>query len=286
MRRALGRGLSQIIADQYEGAVSEVAVDDIVPNRLQPRAHFDETALEELADSIREHGILQPLLVRPLERGKYELIAGERRLRAARAAGLRAVPVTLREADSRTSLELALIENIQREDINPVECARAYRRLMDEFEMTQEGVAVKVGKSRAAIANTVRLLRLPERILNGVEADMISEGHARALLAIENEGRQLNLYDQILEEGLTVRDVERAAQGKSIPPIKGDTHSRAELRQPGKRDPNDLALETGLSEYLGLPVKLTRKEFGGHLAVEFYSEEDLTKLLDALGFQV
>jgi ParB family transcriptional regulator, chromosome partitioning protein len=279
MRRALGRGLSQIIADQFEGASNEVAVGDIVPNERQPRGHFDEGALAELAESIREHGILQPLLVRSLAEGKFELIAGERRLRAARLAGLKTVPVIVRTAGAQGSLELALIENIQREDINAIECARAYRRLIDEFDLTQEQVAVKVGKSRTVIANTVRLLRLPKRVIQGLEEGRISEGHARALLAFENEAQQLAVYDQILERGLTVREVERAAQPEKPAPNRA-------RNEPVAGDPNDAALQTAISEHLGLPVKLTRAEFGGRLIVEFYSDDDLLKLVESLGCRV
>src|SRR5580704_9085673 len=183
MRRALGKGLSQLIAEQYEGPTNELPVADIVPNSRQPRTVFNDEALEELAASIREYGILQPLIVRPLAEGKHELIAGERRLRAAKLAGLTSVPVIVRSAGNQSSLELALIENLQREDINALESAKAYRRLIDEFGMTQEQVADRVGKSRVSVANTVRLLRLPKRIMEGLEAGFISEGHARALLA-------------------------------------------------------------------------------------------------------
>src|SRR5471030_664225 len=215
MRRALGKGLSQLIAEQYEGPTNELPVADIVPNSRQPRTLFNEEALEELAASIREYGILQPLIVRPIAEGKHELIAGERRLRAAKLAGLKTVPVLVRSAGNQSSLELALIENLQREDINALESARAYRKLIDEFGLTQEQVAERVGKSRTVIANTVRLLRLPRRITEGLERGIITEGHARALLSFESEAQQLAVYDQILERGMTVRDVENVAKPKA-----------------------------------------------------------------------
>lgn len=278
MRRALGKGLSQLIAEQYEGTPNEIPVDSIVPNARQPRTHFDEAALQELADSIREHGILQPLLVRPVAEGKYELIAGERRLRASKIAGLTNVPATIRAADNRNTLEMALIENIQRENINPVECARAYRRLIDEFDLTQEQVAEKVGKSRTTVANTVRLLRLPTRIVEGLEQTRITEGHARALLAFENEAQQLAVYDQILDRGLTVREVEKASKPRVAPPKPKPT--------PDEQDPNDRALQEALATFFGAPVKVERGEVGGKLVVDFYSDDDFNRILDILGFRM
>ncbi|MGV3615067.1 MAG: ParB/RepB/Spo0J family partition protein [Fimbriimonas sp.] len=281
MRRALGKGLSQLIAEQFEGTPNEVALDDIVPNQRQPRTFFDESALEELAASIRDYGVLQPLLVKPLTEGKYELIAGERRLRASKLAGLKTVPVLVRSAGPQNSLEIALIENVQREDINALECARAYRRLIEEFDLTQEQVAERVGKSRTTIANTVRLLKLPRRIQEGLEANRITEGHARALLAFETEPQQLAIYDQILDRGLTVREVERAAK-----PAGTKKAPKTAEPKPAEADPNDGSLEEGLSVFLGTPVRLQRSEVGGKLVVEFYSDDDLDRILEQLGFRL
>lgn len=278
MRRALGKGLSQLIAEQFDNTPTEVAVDDIVPNSRQPRTHFDDESLRELAASISEHGVIQPLIVRPQAEGKVELIAGERRLRAAKLAGLKSVPVVVRPAGSQDSLELALIENVQREDINALECARAYRRLIDEFGLTQEQVADKVGKSRTSVANTIRLLRLPDRIQQGLEEGRISEGHARALLAFDSPAQQLALYDQILERGLTVREVERAAKPRTSVERRGRTPE-------APPDPNDQALQEAISIYLGTPTKMTRHEGGGRLHIDFYSDEDLERILDVLGFR-
>ncbi|HEY0868084.1 MAG TPA: ParB/RepB/Spo0J family partition protein [Fimbriimonas sp.] len=277
MRRALGKGLSQLIAEQFETAPTEVAVDAIQPNARQPRTHFDPEGLNELAASIREFGVIQPLIVRPLNEDAYELIAGERRLRAAKIAGLRTVPIIIRPAGHQSSLEMALIENVQREDINAIECARAYRRLIDEFGLTQEQVADKVGKSRTAVANTVRLLRLPERVQEGLEEGRITEGHAKALLAFESEAQQLAVYDEILERGLTVREVEKASKPKADPPAKKDPAPPA--------DPNDDSLADALSIYLGSPVRIARHEAGGRLVVDFYSDEDLERILEILGFR-
>ncbi|MDR3690173.1 MAG: ParB/RepB/Spo0J family partition protein [Fimbriimonas sp.] len=280
MRRALGKGLSQLIAEQYEGSTNEVPIDQIVPNTRQPRTIFNDQTLKELAASILEVGILQPLVVRPIAEGRYELIAGERRLRASKIAGLKTVPVLVRSAGNQTSLELALIENLQREDINALESARAYRKLIDEFGMTQEQVSERVGKSRTVIANTVRLLRLPPRITQGLEAGMISEGHARALLAFESEAHQLAVYDQILERGLTVRDVENVAKPKTqkAAPTKSKREPRARV--------HDAAIEEGLSAHFGTPVKIVHSESSGKLTIEFFSEDDLDRILETIGFRL
>jgi ParB family transcriptional regulator, chromosome partitioning protein len=279
LRRSLGKGLSQLIAEQFDDAPAQAPLDSIVPNERQPRTHFDGEALAELAESIRQHGILQPLTVRPLTEGRFELIAGERRLRAAKLAGLKTVPIVVRAATDKDSLEIALVENIQREDINPMECARAYRRLMTEFKLTQERVAERVGKSRVVVANTVRLLRLPPRIQAGLEGNEISEGHARALLALESEAKQLAIYDQILERGLTVRDVERAAQPKEP---KEKAKKKADVHQ----DPNTRALEEALSTYFGSPAKLQSTGTGGRLCVDYYSDDDLQRILEILGIEL
>jgi ParB family chromosome partitioning protein len=256
----------------------------LIANPDQPREYFDEAALEELAQSIREGGLLQPLVVRPSREGMYEVIAGERRLRAAKIVGLTSVPVIMRAAGNESALEIALIENLQREDISPLECARAYRRLMDEFGLTQEQVADKVGKARASIANTVRLLRLPKKILDGIETGTISEGHARALLSLDNEIMQLAVYDQIVTKGLSVREAETLARPKE-----------GAAKSPKKRLPGEIAradspewreLQDGLSMYFGTPVRLEKADVGGRMVVSFYSDDDLMRILDVLGIHV
>lgn len=281
MRRALGKGLSQLITESNDGPTTEVAIDLITPNPRQPRTHFEESALAELAESIRLHGVLQPLIVRPLAQGRYELIAGERRWRAAQRAGLRQVPVVVRATDPRGSLEIALIENIQREDIGALESARAYRQLMDEFGLTQEQVAERVGKSRSAVANTVRLLRLPERILGALDAGLISEGHARPLLSLDSPAAQLALFDKMTSEGMSSKDVERAVR----PAPKAAPRSR----KPGvvdASDPNWRALQDAASERLGSPVKLEGSEKGGTISIRFFSEEDLVRIMEVLGVEL
>lgn len=271
MRRSLGKGLAQLVGEQFEGGGTEVSVDAIVPNPRQPRTIFEDAALRELADSIKEYGILNPLTVRPLSEGQYELIAGERRLRAAKLAGLKAVPIVIRASGDQGSLELAIVENLQRADINAMEAARAYRRLMDEFGLTQDQVADKVGKARPTIANSLRLLKLPPKVQEGLHEGRISEGHARALLAFPQPDQQMAMYTAIVDKGLSVREVERAA-APSTP-----------ARRPRKGSPTanpDLAVvERRLSERFGTPVRIGN----GRVEIAFYNDEDLQRILEVLG---
>jgi ParB family chromosome partitioning protein len=281
VRRAIGKGLSHLIAEHSESPATEAAIDRILPNARQPRLRFDDAALNELAASIKSVGVLQPLVVRPAVDGRYELIAGERRLRASKLAGLKVVPISIRSATNESSLELALIENIQREDINAMECAKAYRLLIDEFGLTQEQVATKVGKSRVAITNTLRLLKLPERIRNSVEEGVISEGHARALLGFESEAHMLAVFDQVLKNGLTVKDVESKASG-----LGRQSKSKGTKKDKQAPDPNDVALESALATFLGAPLKISRGKSGGELTIKFYSDDDLDRILEGLGFRL
>lgn len=277
MRRALGKGLSQLIGEQFDDAPTSVSIDAIEANRWQPRSVFHDQALHELAASIREVGILQPLVVRPLSEGRFELIAGERRLRASRLAGLAQVPIIVRSTTDQVSLEIALIENIQREDIGPLECARAYRQLMKEFGLTQEQVADKVGKARTSVANTVRLLRLPPKIQDGLETGRITEGHARAILAFDHEDHQLAVYDQVVAKGMTVRDVEKLGRRKPKDAPKPKPHPEP--------DANWASLEEALSVHLGAQVKLQKCDVGGKLVVEFYSEDELSGIVERMGLR-
>ncbi|MBS1718155.1 MAG: ParB/RepB/Spo0J family partition protein [Armatimonadetes bacterium] len=256
---------------------TEASIESIVRNPRQPRTTFDNDGIEELTRSIAQYGVLQPLVVRKKADGAYELIAGERRLRASRKAGLDKVPVIIREAGSQESLEIALIENLQRINIRPLERARAYKQLIEEFQMTQEQVAEKLSKSRVAIANTLRLLKLPEEIRNGLESERITEGHARALLAFESEAAMLHAYHAILSQGLSVRQVEeltkRAMEAK-----------RQTVRQAPKLDPNLASLQEALSNHFQSKVRLSTKPGGrGSLQIEFTDAEELDRLLDLLG---
>ncbi|MBI5708103.1 MAG: ParB/RepB/Spo0J family partition protein [Armatimonadetes bacterium] len=256
------------------GAARLLPLAAIRPNATQPRRHFEAGSLAELAASIQESGILQPVLVRP-KAGTYELIAGERRYRAAAIAGLKEIPAIIRQEGERESLELALIENLQREDISPLEAARAFQRLLDEFKLTQEAVAKRVGKSRPAVANTLRLLRLPPRIQEGLQKGAISEGHARALLSVSDPAVQLALFERIVAKGLSVREVEEAVQAQGSERPAPNARRKPE-------DPHWEAIRTSLSERFGSPVKLQRKGEKGRLVIEFFSDDDLDRILESL----
>lgn len=252
----------------------EVAIVDIVPNPHQPRLHFDEAKLAELTESIREHGVLQPLVVSPLGDGKYELIAGERRFQASKRAGLGTVPVVVRAAaGDQEKLELAIIENIQRHDLNPIEEAKAYLRLTDEFGLSQEEVSKKMGKSRPGVSNTMRLLTLPVEIQRAIIEEKISEGHAKALLSIENPEKQRALFELILKDELTVRETEDKAREVSV---------RSHLRTAREKAPELAAKEEWLTEQLGTKVKIQSKGKGGKITIEYYSNEELNGILGRL----
>ncbi len=276
-KRGLGRGLGALIPGAgiaADPAVVELPVDRIRPNSLQPRADFDREPLAELEASIREHGVLQPVLVRPVV-GGYELIAGERRWRAATSAGLRTVPAMVRHLDDRGALEAALVENLQREDLNPVERARAYRRLIDDFQMTQEAVARRVGRSQPSVANTIRLLALPAEVQASMEAGRITEGHARALLAVVDRKRLLAIWGDVEQRGLSVRATEAAARRPSI--------SR-EIRSRRRGEAKEInIIEQRLSDGIGAPVRLSVNARGaGEIRITFFSPSDLDRLIETI----
>jgi ParB family chromosome partitioning protein len=273
-RRGLGRGLGALIPD-LAPAVQEVDVDLIVPNPHQPRSVFDQEALAELAQSIQEHGVIQPLVVsrREGDAGVYQLIAGERRLLASRRAGLAKVPVIVKEASPRALLELALVENLQREDLGALEEAAAFKRLVDEFGLTQEAVAQRVGRSRSAVTNTIRLLSLPEEIQASLARNEISAGHARALLGIDEPAEQRRVWQRILQAALTVRDAERLAKSRRGAPAP----------RRGGRPAADLAsMEEKLRSSLGTKVDLVKGRRGGRLTIHFYSDEEFEAIMERL----
>ena len=274
--------VATIAPDRSHGAALEIPLEKIAPNPHQPRLHFDETKLDELAQSIREHGILQPLVVSPLRQSssepsqvgdRYEIIVGERRFQAAKRAGLSTVPVVMRIATDQEKLELAIIENIQRHNLNPIEEAKAYLRLLDEFGMHQEAVAKKMGKSRSAVANTLRLLHLPIEIQRAVAEGKISEGHAKALLAIENPEKQRAVFELIIKEELTVRETEVKVRSVSVKPHTRST--RALTLEIIERTEH-------LTQILGTKVKIVPSGKGGKVVIEYYSSEDLDGLLKRL----
>ena len=275
--RGLGRGLSALIPTT--AGVDEVDVDLIIPNPHQPRSSMSDESLRELADSIREHGVLQPLLVSDSQTdGVYQLIAGERRLLAARLAGLSRVPVVVKEAASGELLELALVENLQRQDLNPLEEALAYRRLAEEFEMTQEAIATRVGRSRTAVANALRLLALSNEIKASLASAAISEGHARALLGLEDEVARTEAWRRVVKDGLTVRQTEELVRRWPLAAVSKRSSP------PQQQDPDALALEARIRTSLGTKVELRRRASGrGSLVLHFYSDEELEGLLARLG---
>ena len=272
----LGRGLDALFAEnavEEHGKTVSLRISEIEPNREQPRKQFDEEALSDLAGSIAEHGVLQPLLVRPLPGGGYQLVAGERRWRASRMAGLTEVPVVIREMTDQEAAELALIENLQRQDLNPMEEALGYRTLMDQYGMTQEDAARAVGKSRPAVANALRLLNLPDEIAEMVSSGKLSAGHARTLLAFETLTAQMEAAQAAVKNDLSVRELEKMA--------KASRSSRPE-RTVRRRDSLFDEVELVLNERLGRKVRVTDKGEGGVLQLEFYSKDDLKALANAL----
>jgi ParB family chromosome partitioning protein len=282
-RPALGRGLSSLIPKTGSGAgLESVDIDLIVPNPEQPRLRFDPVTLEELVSSIREHGVLQPVIVTEVTSDfgpkTYQLIAGERRVQAARMAGLARMPVVIKEAAGSELLQLALVENLQRQDLNALEEAFAFRRLIDEFDMTQETISLRIGRSRAAVANTLRLLTLEEDIRTSLASGQISEGHARALLGIDDPGLRLDAWRRIVADDMTVRQAEEVARAlKATSPI-----SKPPPIRPPAADPHARAIEDDLRHALGAPVSLTRGRNGGRIVIRFHSDDELEGLLDRL----
>lgn len=281
-RNALGRGLDSLISvsDIQTGgssAINEIRVEDIKPNPNQPRHSFDEESLGELAASIKELGVVQPLSLRDLGDGSYQIIAGERRWRAARQAGLFSVPAYIRSASDSEMTEMALIENIQREDLNAIEVALAFRNLIDTYNLTQERLSERLGKKRATIANHLRLLRLPAEIQLGLRDHKIDMGHAKALLSVEDPKRQLNLYNRILREGLSVRKVEELVRTLE------DAAPKVPVQKGNARSYDFKDIQELLSKKLGRNVKITQKADGkGNMTISFSNEKELEQLIETL----
>ena len=273
----LGRGLDALFAQNtLDDGVSTVTLplDEIIPNREQPRKQFDDQALADLSASIAQHGVLQPLLVRPMPDGSYQLVAGERRWRASRMAGLTEVPVVIRDMDEQESAELALIENLQREDLNPMEEAIGYRTLMENYGMTQEQTAQVVNKSRPAVANALRLLQLPEAVTELVASGKLAAGHARTVLAFEGEAAQIAAATAAVDKGLSVRELEKMAKAAKKAPRT--------TPQPKVRDSFYDEVALSLKEALGRQVKVVTATKGGTLQIEFFDPEDLRYLANKL----
>lgn len=272
---ALGRGLSSLIPQRAtpETAIVEVPLARVRPNPYQPRRHMDDAGLAELAASIREHGVLQPVLVTETLDG-YQLIAGERRVRASRIAGLERIPALVRQLANRDQLEVALVENVQRADLDPIEEALAYRQLMDEFGMTQEQVSDRVGKARATVANTLRLLDLHADVQTAIVNGDVSEGHGRALAGLPLDG-QAQVLKTVVAQGLSVRQTEELVRRLREP-------KPAAPAAPQRLDPDLERVETHLRERLGTKVSLSRSRTGGRIVIEYYSDEELNRLYEHL----
>ncbi len=272
-RPALGMGIDALLPDSLEGEFFLCPVEEVHPSPHQPRQQFHDESIEELAQSIREKGLIQPIILRRAAAGGYELIAGERRWRASQRAGLTEIPAILREADDEDVLELALIENLQREDLDPVEEAEAFRVLIERIGLTQEQLATRIGKSRAAVANALRLLTLSDAALDALRQGAISAGHARAILAVDGEEERRALLAEIRRRGLSVRQAEALAAGVSQRP-----------RRPAPKDPDVKSLEGRLSRMLGTRVLVQRgrRKGAGRLTIEFRSLSDLDRILELI----
>lgn len=284
-KRVLGRGLAALIPEKQNAdkiqileshitqGVVNIPIDKIRANKYQPREGFDAESLQELTASIKEKGFIQPVLVRLGSSGEYELIAGERRLRAAKSLDYREIPAIIKEASDKDSLELSIIENIQRENLNPIDQANAYKRLLDEFDMTQEKVADTIGKNRATVANMLRLLSLPKKIQENVSRGTISMGHAKAIMSLNTESEQMRLCTKIIKNDLSVRETESYAKNIS---------SGKKVSKAAQTDPNLTSLQSELSQILGTKVKIIKSKKGGRIEIEFYSDSDLGKIVTLL----
>jgi ParB family chromosome partitioning protein len=279
-KQALGKGLGALIPDlsalddQEKKAlgITEIDLDKIVPNEYQPRKVFNDEKLQELAASIKEQGVIQPVIVHRAGSG-FQLIAGERRWRASRLAGLKTIPALVKEATKRELLEMALIENIQREDLNPLEAAEAYKRLQDEFKLTQEDLAKRVGKERSTVTNFLRLLGLPKEVKHDLATGALSMGHAKALLSLERVRDQIQAGALIVKKGLSVRESEALASRLKNPPKEKKARLSHELR----------AVEEKLRKSLGTKVSIASKSKGGRIVIEYYSPEELDRILEKIG---
>ncbi|MDI3311047.1 MAG: ParB/RepB/Spo0J family partition protein [Thermoanaerobacterium sp.] len=273
-KRGLGRGLQALIPDIDEESVKgveNIKISDIEPNQFQPRKHFDDESLKELSDSIKEHGIIQPIIVRKNDFG-YQIVAGERRWRAAKLAGLKEVPAIVKDFDDQKVMEIALIENLQREDLNPIDEAKAYKSLMEQFNLTQEEISKRVGKSRSSIANSIRLLNLDEEVQNMLMEGKITTGHAKVILALQDAEKQNMIAKKIVDKNLNVRETENL--------IKEVTSSKKKKRK--ESDAYIKEIEDNFCRFFGTKVKIIHGKNRGKILIEYYSEEDLSRLTELI----
>ncbi len=278
MKKGLGKGLSAILDSENilseSPGISELKVNDIEPNQEQPRKNFDQEKLQSLAESILQHGVVQPIIVKKKDKG-YSIIAGERRWRAAKLAGLKTIPAIVKDISTRDVMEIALIENIQREDLNPIEEADAYQKLMEEHGLTQEILSKLVGKSRAAIANSVRLLTLSDKVKEMLVGEVLTPGHARTLITITDEEKQAKLADTIVQRNLNVRETEKLVN-EQLNPKESKLHKRS------AKDVHILDIEEKLKSILGTKVDLQHKHNKGKIVIEYYSNEEFERIIDII----
>ena len=278
-KSALGKGLGELIPEAGDKIIEETELNSVIdmdinkvsPDKEQPRKNFDEEKLELLANSIKEHGIIQPILVRK-ENDYYKIIAGERRWRAARIAGLKKIPILEKILDKKQTMEVSLIENLQREDLNPIEEAKAYKRLIDEFKITQEEIAIRIGKSRPAITNTLRLLALDDRILNYIIEGTLTEGHGRSIVSLENKEIQYEIAKKVIDDGLNVRQTETI--------IKNLQNVKTKPKEKQAKDIYTKDLENRLKTILGTKVSINKGRKKGKIEIEYYSSEDLERIIE------
>ncbi|MBM7624313.1 ParB family chromosome partitioning protein [Sporohalobacter salinus] len=281
-KKRLGKGLGALISDKKpegnssEKGIQKVKVNKIEPNPYQPRKEFNQKRLEELSQSIKKHGLLQPVTLRSKEDNSYQLIAGERRWRAAKLSGLDEITAIIQDCSQQQMMEIALIENLQREDLDPIEEAKAYNKLIDKFDLTQSKVAESVGKSRSSIANSLRLLNLPSEIQDYVSRETLTVGHARALLSLSTNAEQKEVAKEVIENNLSVRETEKLVKNLTT------DKKREKKKKSKKRDPNIVAIEDRLRRSLGTEVSVKRGKDKGEIIIEYYSDEELTRLLEFL----
>lgn len=277
VKKALGKGLGALLEnDDNNELIKEININQIEPNTDQPRKNFDDKKIEKLSESIKKHGVIQPIVVKLMENDFYQIIAGERRWRASRKAGVKKIPAIVKDYSKNEILEIALIENIQREDLNPIEESQAYKRLIEEYSLTQEDISKRVGKSRSAIANSLRLLNLDESVKNYLIEGKLSIGHARSLLAVENKEYQLEIADRIINEKLTVRETEKLIKKISRNNVQKKKKNNNNYSQEYKH------IEEDLSERLGTKVNIKNKKNKGIIEIEYYSIEDMDRILKIL----
>lgn len=276
-KSALGKGLGALIPDKIEekakGDIMEININEISPNEEQPRRSFDEDKLQSLAQSIKEHGIIQPVVVQK-DGNFYKIIAGERRWRASRIAGLKKIPVIIKELSKRDTMEISLIENLQREDLNPIEEALAYKNLIEEFKLTQEEIANRIGKSRPAIANSLRLLNLDKRVMNYIIEGILTEGHGKIIAGLDSDEIQYEVSKKVIDDGLNVRQTEKL--------IKNIQDNKPKEEKPVKKEIFVRDIEDRLKSYLGTKVTINKGKKKSKIEIEYYTEEDLQRIIDLL----